>query len=96
MSNLSSKQMLAFIVEMSDVANKITQINILDDSDCQSFYFLSGKSKTYKDIVESCSKSTSSKSRELACVIENLYSVLMSICTSKLAEVRRYLQRTQV
>jgi len=94
MSN--SKQIQEIVVEMSDIANKIVQINIIDDSDCQSFYYLSGKSKLYKEIIDSYHQTSSHKTGELGSVIENLYNVLMFLCAKKLAEVREYLQRTRI
>ncbi len=96
MSNLSPKQIQEVVVEMSDIANKIVQINILDDSDCQSFYYLSGKSKIYKEVIDSYRQTSSHKTGGLSCVIENLYNVLMFLCAKKLAEVREYLQRTRI
>lgn len=91
MSTLSQKQVQAVIVEMTDIANKIANINILSDSDCQSFYYLSGKSKIYKDMISSYDGKNA-----LGRALENLYNILMFICSSKLAEVRRYLQRTKI
>ncbi len=83
---------------MLEIAGKVIAINIRDDSDCQSFYYFSGKTRVFKNIIKSNPNIFYKEGRktDLATQIENLYKILTFICAKKLDEVKKYLQRTMI
>ncbi len=98
MLELTQKQAKQVVVQMIDIAGKIIIISIKDDSDCQSFYYLSAKARVFKNIVKNNMHIfyKDKKKTDLAVQVEGMYQILVFICTKKLEEIRKYLSRTMV